>query len=130
MFYAHARRRRVQLDCGDQVITKQSHKEECDIHNILRQYSRTGVIEHIARGKASYDELPDPIDYQQALNIQLHASEVFGQLPAAVRDSFRNDPAAFLAAFQDPAQEARLRDLGLLKPKPATPVAEQDATAS
>lgn len=124
MFYSPFRRR-VSLDTGDQVVTKQSHKDECDIHNILRQYSRTGVIEHIAKGKASYEHLPDALDYQEALYIQHQAAEVFAQLPAAVRDSFRNDPGLFLAAFQDPAQEARLRDLGLLNPKPATPVAEQ-----
>lgn len=129
MFF-HPHRRRVSLDCGDQVITKQSHKEECDIHNILRQYSRTGVIQHIQKGKASYDDLPDAVDYQSALNIQLEASAAFAQLPARVRDSFRNDPAQLLLALQDPAQADRLRDLGLLKPLPATPVADKDAEAS
>lgn len=129
MFY-HPHRRRVSLDTGDVTVTKQNHKDECDIHNILRQYSRTGVIEHIAKGKASFGELPDALDYQEALNIQLQAADAFQQLPASVRDSFRNDPGLFLAAFADPSQEARLRDLGLLKPKPATEVADKDATAS
>lgn len=129
MFF-HPHRRRVTLDCGDQVVTKQSHKDECDIHNILRQYSRTGVIEHIAKAKGSYEALPDPIDYQEALNIQLEASAAFAQLPARVRDSFRNDPAQLLLALQDPAQADALRDLGILKPLPATPVADKDANAS
>lgn len=129
MFF-HPHRRRVSLDCGDQVITKQSHKDECDIHNILRQYSRTGVIQHIAKGSASFEQLPDPVEYQEALNIQLEASAAFAQLPARVRESFRNDPAQLLLALSDPAQADYLRDLGILKPKPATPVAEQDATAS
>lgn len=53
MFYRSARRR-VSIDCGDQLITKQSHKEECDIYNILRQYNRTGIITYVQNARPSY----------------------------------------------------------------------------
>lgn len=125
--------RRVSLDCGDKLVTKQSHKDECDIHNILRQYSRTGIIAHVSKGMGEYIDLPDNIDYQQSINTLMEGQAAFAALPATVRDHFKNDPALFLGAFNDPAQAEYLRSVGLLqplKPKPATPVAEQPAVAS
>lgn len=118
MFYRSARRR-VALDCGDQLITKQSHKEECDIYNILKQYNRTGIITHVQNARPSYQDLPSDVDYQSAMNTLLAADAAFAALPAKVRDHFDNDPAAFLAAFSDKSQEAKLREFGLLRPLPA-----------
>lgn len=111
-----AERRRVGFSCGDEVITKQAMKAECDIHNILRQYQRTGIITHITQRQARYMDLPDELDFQAAQNTIIQAEAAFASLPAKVRDSFDNDPAAFLAAVQDPEQADKLRDLGVLKP--------------
>lgn len=110
---------RVTLDCGDEVITKQSHKDECDIHNILKQYQRTGIVQHINNRSPIYTDLPSDLDYQTSLNLLMEAQEAFASLPSQVRDYFSNDPARFLAAFQDSAQEDKLREFGLLKPKEA-----------
>lgn len=118
MFYRSSRRR-VAIDCGDQLITKQSHKEECDITNILRQYQRTGIITHVQNARPTYQDLPSNVDYQSALNLMLEAESAFAALPAKVRDFFSNDPAAFLAAFNDPKMEGQLREFGLLRPLPA-----------
>lgn len=117
----------VTLDCGDEVITKQAHAAECDIHNILKQYERTGVITHLAAGRAEYLDLPSDVDYQSSLNTLLAAENAFAALPANVRDYFANDPARFLAAFGDETQADKLRELGLLKetvaPAEAAPTA-------
>lgn len=123
---------RVTLDCGDQQITKQSHKDECDIHNILRQYQRTGIINHIQSQQPLFTDLPSNLDYQASMNTLIQAQETFAALPATVRDSFSNDPGRFLAAFTDPEQHDRLRSLGLLKPKapPASPDAATAASAT
>lgn len=113
MFYRpHAR---VALDCGTELITKQSHKGECDIHTILKQYQRTGIITHVQSARPSYLDLPDVCDYQESLAILDEAQAAFDALPSAVRSHFSNDPAAFLAAFSDPAQTDQLREFGLLK---------------
>lgn len=109
---------RVTLSTGDTLMTKQSHKDECDIHRILRQYQRTGIITHVQSARPQYTDLPDSSDYQTAMNILLEANETFAALPSAVRDYFKNDPAQFLAAFQDGNQADKLREFGLLKPKP------------
>lgn len=112
---------RVALDCGDELITKQSSKAECDIHNILKQYQRTGIITHVQSARPTYEDLPDSMDYQQALNTIMEADEAFFNLPAKVRDHFKNDPALLLAAFGDPSQRQALTDFGLLQAPSSSP---------
>lgn len=117
MFYRS--HNRVTLDCGDNLVTKQSHKDECDIHRILKQYQRTGVITHVQRAEAQFLDLPDALDFQNSIHILREAEEAFASLPATVREKFRNDPGEFLAAFQDPSRADELRAMGFLKPAPA-----------
>lgn len=127
MFYRR-NRVRVPLDCGTQTITKQSHKDECDIHNILKQFQRTGILDHVSRNSGRFEDLPSDVDYQTSLNSVMAAQDAFNALPAKVRAHFGNDPVAFLAAFNDPDQAEQLREFGLLKPKeaPALPPAEPE----
>lgn len=110
-------RNRVQFSCGDEMVTKQSHKDECDIHKILKQYQKTGVITHVTNRQPTFVDLPDEMDYQAGMNTLLRAQDAFAELPATVRDHFANDPARFLGAFNDPAQHDYLRAVGLLNPK-------------
>ncbi|AXH73208.1 MAG: internal scaffolding protein [Microviridae sp.] len=126
MFYRqHAR---VITPTGEHSMTKQSHKAECDINNILSQYKKTGLINHITSKQPSYSELPDELDYQNAQNTLISAQNTFAALPSKVRDHFGNDPASFLAAFNDPQQAAYLREYGFLRPLPepsgSTPTAQ------
>lgn len=123
MFYRkHAR---VTAPHSDQVVTKQSHKAECDIHNILRQYQRTGILTHVARAQPLFDELPDQIDFQGALHQVMAAQEAFAALPSKVREQFRNDPAMLLAALQDPSRRDEFEALGILKARAAAPAAAE-----
>lgn len=112
-------RRRTVLDTGDVQITKQSHKDECDIYRILNQYQRTGIITHVQSARPSYTDLPDSTDYQTSVNILMEAQEAFAALPSRVRAHFHNDPGEFLAAFDDPSTYDQLREFGLLRPKEA-----------
>lgn len=115
----------VDKDCGEELVTKQSHKDECDIHNILRQYQQTGIIQHVQDAAPVWEDLPSDLDYQASMNLMLDAQAAFAALPAKVRDHYSNDPARFLAAFQDPSQEDTLRGFGLLNPK-ADPLPSSD----
>lgn len=119
----HRKHPRVTKSCGDELVTKQSFKAECDINNILKQYSRTGVINHVQSARPTYTDLPDAIDYQQSLHTLMEADQAFAGLPAAVRNRFDNSPAAFLEALSDPAQEAYLREVGVFRaPEPVQTV--------
>ena len=111
-------RRRTPAPSGGPLVTKQSHKSECDINNILSQFKKTGIINHISQLTPNYAELPDNIDYQIALNTQIQAEEAFSLLPSVVRRYFNNDPAMLLAALDDPDQHDKLIEYGILNPKP------------
>lgn len=122
---------RVTKDCGSVMITKQSHKDECDIQRILRQFQRTGIITHVQSARPSYEDLPDSVDFQQALHVLDEARDAFAGLPSVVRDYFANDPGRFLAAFQDDSQRAKLEEFGLVRKRapapPAPPEGEEPA---
>lgn len=102
------------LNCGDELITKQSHKAECDINTIYEQYSQTGNINHLNPSTPDYIDLPDTIDYQEANNIMLAANEAFASLPSRLRDYYKNDPTVFLTALNDPNERDRLVEFGVL----------------
>lgn len=119
MFYR--KHPRVAFSCGDQMLTKQEHKDECDIHRIIKQYQRTGVITHVQSKRAEYTDLPDSLDFQESLLIIQEAETAFFNLPASVRAHFVNDPSRFLAAFNDPAQYDYLREVGLVRPSTTHP---------
>lgn len=122
---------RVTTPVGELSMTKQSHKDECDINKILSQYKKTGLISHISNNQPQFMDLPSDIDYQSSLNIMLRAEDAFAALPSLVRDHFANDPERFLRAFGDASQRPYLEELGLLKPAPppaaAAPAAKSKA---
>ena len=101
---------------SDEVITKQEHKDECDINNILKQYQLTGIVSHITGQQPVFEDLPDAPDYQQALNTLMDAETAFSALPSMVRDFFQNDPHAFLEAFNRTELHDKLREFGLMRP--------------
>lgn len=113
-------RRRVSLSfSASEDMTKQSHKQECDINNILSQFKRTGIIQHITNQQPIYSDLPDHMDYQQALHISMQANEAFATLPSAVRRYFQNDPTQLLMALGQPEMRDTLMELGILAKPPA-----------
>jgi len=119
-FYVHNTlpRSATDIDTGTEMITKQSMAAECDINNILKQYSKTGIMEHINTANAQWLDLPSQIEYQRSLNTMIAAEDAFAQLPAAVRDYYLNDPENLLAALDNPQQADKLREFGILKPLP------------
>lgn len=122
---------RVVVDTGEFTYTKQSPKDECDINNILAQYKRTGIINHISAKQAQYIDLPDENDFQASLNTVKAAQEAFASLPSKVRDRFGNDPAKFLNALYDPARRAEFEELGVIRAaKPVDEVLKTKSPAS
>lgn len=95
--------------------TKQSFVEECDINNILREYSKTGQFNHMAQMQREgvYAELPDEMDFQQAMNIVVQSEAAFASLPSKVRNRFHNNPAEFLEFMADPENQDEAIRLGL-----------------
>lgn len=119
--FDYPRRLRVAIDFSEaEDMAKQSHKDECDINNIVSSFQRTGIIQHITDQQPIYTDLPDQMDYQQAMHISMQAQEAFSTLPSAVRRYFQNDPTQLLAALHDPDMHPTLQELGVLA-KPDQP---------
>lgn len=97
--------------------TKQSHKDECDINNILARYKKTGVINFTNRHEPQYADVTGA-DYQEAQFIVARAKGLFAAMPAHLRARFDNEPGKFLAFVQDEKNREEAESLGLLKPKP------------
>lgn len=98
--------------------TKTDMAAACDINNILSNYRKTGVLTHFREG-GTFAELPDAMDYQQAMNMVLDAQDMFMELPAELRKQLDQSPAKFLEFVKDEANRDVLRDYGLLQAEPA-----------
>lgn len=104
-------------------MTKQEFKKQCDINNIIKEFTLTGQIQHInaAAAQGAYLDLPDSVDYQDHLHAIMRAEDAFASLPAQIRDRFQGDPAKFLAFVQDPANADELIKLGIREAPPREP---------
>lgn len=107
--------------------TKQSFVAECDINNILKQFKLTGQIRHMSAKAAmgTYEDLPDPQDFQESMNIIIAAEASFATLPSQVRARFGNDPTNFLEFMGNPSNQDEIVKLGLgtRRPEAAPPPA-------
>ncbi|UDN67640.1 internal scaffolding protein [robinz microvirus RP_81] len=99
-------------------MTKQEFKDECDINNIIKAYSQTGMINHISANAAQgrYEDLPDNHELQDAIALVAQAEASFMSLPAKIRDRFGNDPVRFVEFTSNPDNLSEMNDLGLLRP--------------
>jgi len=95
--------------------TKQEFQAECDINNILKHFSQTGMLRHVSARAAqgAYQDLPDSVDFQESLHAVQRATEAFMTLPSKLRARFDNEPAEFLAFVTNPANLDEMRALGL-----------------
>lgn len=96
-------------------MTKQSFKDECDINVIVRRAEAAGTMDLLVERarQGVYADLPEPLDYQEAIHQSRAAEAAFMTLPAAVRSRFENDPAQWLAFMGDSANQQEIIDMGL-----------------
>lgn len=113
---SNARKRVTVSFKGDPGRTEQSHKDMCDIAYIIQKHTTAGVPLTPPEANA-FNDLSTVMNYQDCLNTVLSIDEKFSSLPSAVRKAFNHDPAALLAALDDPNQTGRLVELGVLTAK-------------
>jgi len=109
-------------------MTKQEFKNETDINQILKRYQRTGALTHYSKYAPQYGDFTST-DLQQAQNLLITARQMFAELPSSIR-SLTQTPEGFLDFVQDPANAAKMAELGLIEsptpvipPPPSTPAA-------
>lgn len=68
-----------------------------------------------------YDNFIEAPDFQNALNLSIHAQQQFNRLPADLRERFGHDPAKFLNYIHDPQKLEEQYLLGLRVRPPREP---------
>lgn len=120
--------RRSRIDFKkDKGLTEQSHKDSCDIRNIMRKYEKTGVLDHNAKHAGRYMDMPTPVDFKEAMDIIASANSMFESVPAEIRADFNNNPATFLAFMQNAENREKIKEYGFDVshiPEPAVKAAE------
>lgn len=111
------------LDCSaDPVLTKQSFADEADVNKIVKRFQLTGELPFQERvNVGQYLDVSTAEDYQNALELVREAEAAFADLPATLRERFRNDPAQLLE-FVESASKDELVEVGLAQaaqPAPA-----------
>lgn len=110
------------------TVTKQCFKDECDINNIVSRWQKSGVAgSSFSASPGEFADVADVPDYHTALNMVLDAQKRFSELPANIRDRFRNDPGEFLRFVDDPKNTDEAVSLGLAVKREATPERPQAA---
>lgn len=102
---------------SEHSLTKQEFKNQVNINNILKKYTKNGINPFVIAEGAKFGDFSALPSYQDAMNVVAQANETFAQLPSNIRKRFSNDPGEFLEFFKDPNNEAEARRLGLLVPK-------------
>ena len=110
---AYGERNRVTLECPEDVITEQHHKDACSISQILSMYDKNGLITHVNRSKAQYGDFTQVNEYQESLNMVIRAQDAFSELPSDIRKRFQNDPGQFFEFATNPDNQEEMVKLGL-----------------
>lgn len=103
--------KRVTLTTGPGK-TEQSHKKQCDINYILRDYSKTGIIRHSHQNAGRYDDVSS-IDFQSAQNLVADVKSMFETLPSLVRKEFDHDAGKFLEFARNPENGVKMQEMGI-----------------
>lgn len=117
------RKKRVSITFTEPSMAQQHMKDECDINNIMKKYLKTGVIEFVNKRSPQFGDFPS-YDLKEAMQIVNEANEMFADMPAHLRERFKNSPENFLEFIQDRKNRQEAVELGLIDPdhnQPAKP---------
>lgn len=103
--------------------TKQSHKDECDINILMKNWARTGSPNFQNQATPQYGDYSNVDDYRTAVTKLRVAEAAFDNLPAAVRSRMENDPGKLIEFLgnEDNREEAiqlNLLEKGVSMPPP------------
>lgn len=106
------------IDCSDdETLVEQSHKDKCDITNIISRFQETGVLQHVNNHHGEYG-FATAMDFQNAMELVVKAENNFKSLPAKIRNRFNNDPSLYLDFVQNPDNIEEMYSLGMAKRPP------------
>lgn len=106
------------LKCPEPTLTQQQFLEESDINYIAERFMRTGEVAQVVDMPTAGD-FQGIFDFQEAMNLIVHAKSEFMNLPAKIRSRFDNDPAKLIDFLDNPDNRKEAIAIGLLaEPEP------------
>jgi phage internal scaffolding protein len=101
-----------------------------NINQIMTRYHKTGILgDPRSMKKPLFADVSNAIPYREALDIVLSAEEQFNQIPASIREKFRNNPQEMINFLQNPSNDEEAIKLGLKQPrKPVEGLKIQEAS--
>ena len=105
------------LDTGEDAVTQQCFKDECDINILLKKFAVTGQLPENVR-VPQFADFEEAFDFQSSMNVIRAAEEAFNAMPAEVRDRFQNDPGRFLEFANDASNYDEALKMGLAIKRP------------
>lgn len=105
-------KRKVVLVTGEGK-TEQSHKKQCDMNYILRNYQKTGLITHAKKYQGQYDDVKVQ-DFNDAMMLVTKAKAMYEELPSNIRSRFTG-PEQFIAFTNNPANAPEMVKMGILR---------------
>ncbi len=118
---AYGPKTRQQITFPGQGRTKQSHKKECDINNIMARFQKTGTVDFVNTQKPQFGDATG-IEFQTAMETVAKAEEMFAELPSKIRERFNNNAQELLVFLENEENRTEAAFLGLLKePEPVVP---------
>lgn len=109
-------RKRSSFKCTKPSKTDQSFKQTADINNIIKAYTKTGVLPNRPDVGRYVDNTIVPT-LEGAFNASKSAVEAFYQLPATIRKLMDNDPSKLESFILDESNHKLLIEHGLMKAK-------------
>lgn len=104
----------------EESLCQASDARDMDINILMARFGATGQLP-ATMGNALFGDFSEVKDYRSAIDAIREAEEAFLDIPAKVRDEFRNDPQAFMEFVGKPENIPKLREWGLAKPAPEAP---------
>lgn len=102
---------------SEEIRTKQSFKEDCDINAIVRKCSKGKMLTHVAKSPPQFgDFTTGGLDFRDSLHAVQEAQAAFMELPASIRAAHENDPAKLMEWLDDPANQKQAEEKGLISP--------------
>lgn len=114
-------------ECGP-TRTKQAFKDKCDVNQVVKRFTKTGLVDHVNQMKAEYGDYSDFVDYRDCVSKVFEAEAMFMELPSKVRKRFQNDPQEFFDFMMDEANFDEALEMGLIREE--RPPVEEDKKAS
>lgn len=104
---------------GEESMTQQHFKDECDINTIVNRFLQSGVPEMPSFNPIDVSEITD---FHSALNMIRDAQEQFNALPSDLRERFHNEPARLVDFVKNPENRAEALAIGLIQAPTPEPI--------